>query len=112
MSMLEELATRTDIGPREKVIKLFEADFAENMKRPEFRRFLMFICDDPTMCGIATDAGDNGDAPTTKAFFDLGRQRIGKLLFKRSADYTPDLHNRMTAETVKLRELLAAGAKR
>ena len=101
---VESLVAREDMTPREKVERLFMADLAEEMKHPEFRRLLMFVIDDPTFCAVAQDAAEVSNVNQT--FYELGKQRIGKLLLKRSAEAAPEMHLRMTAETMKLRAAL------
>lgn len=106
-------ATQTDLldmmksgTPEERLDGLFEMNFKELLRLPEFRMFLLYVVDHPDLCAVASDAADSSN--TNETFRMLGRQRVGKLLFQRSMRLDREMHLRMTSEAITLREKLAA----
>jgi hypothetical protein len=72
-----------------------QADLRELLLRPEFRRFVMFLYDDPTWCGVPGDI----DEPTHPELARrLGRRSIGVQLMHWAQRANPEMAQRVVTE--------------
>lgn len=97
--------------PRERLEARLQADMRELLMQPAFRRFVMFLYDDPAWCGVPGDVDaddENAAVPMFKLGRRLGRRSIGIQLMAYAQRANPDMAQRVVTEWTNFRREIAS----